>query len=276
MPPRPIAPPGTRPGLEGDAVPNIARVYDYWLGGGFWYEADRMLAEKMMRIDPATVQICRDNRAFLTRSVTWAAWQGIRQFLDLGSGLPTIENTHETAREAAPGARVLYVDFDEVVLAACRALLEQGGVSGVAAASADLRDPDAVLDLPEARQLIGLSEPVCVILAAVVQFMTAAEAREVIHGYVRRLAPGSCVLVTTGHTDDHAAFENVRAGYTAGVLTNHSRQDLESFLDGLEIVPPGVVHAREWHPGWDLPSRPSPKSSYLIAGAGVKAASRPR
>lgn len=269
MPPRPMAAPGSRPGLDGDAVPNIARVYDYWLGGDFWYEADRILAENMMRIEPNTQQICRDNRGFLTRSITWAAWQGIGQFLDLGAGLPTIENTHETAREIQPDARVLYVDFDEAVLAHSRALLDRDGVTGVAAASADLRDPAAVLALPQAR-LIDFSEPVCLIMAAVVQFMSPDQAREVIGGYLPHLAPGSCVLITTGHTDDDEAFERVRAGYTAGVLCNHSHRDMESFLAGLEIVPPGVVPARQWRPGWQPSDADIPAGSHAIAVVGRK------
>lgn len=269
MPPRPIRPPGTRPGLSGDVAPNIARVYDYWLGGDFWYEADRAVAEKMMEMQPNTVQTCRDNRAFLTRSVTWAAWQGIGQFLDLGSGLPTVENTHETAREINPAARVLYIDFDEVVLDHSRALLRQDGVTEAAVAGADLRDPAAVFALSEARELIDLSKPLCVIMAAVVLFMTADQAREVIQGYARRLAPGSCVIVTTGHIDDKDEFERVRAGYTAGGLNNHSRQDLESFLAGMELVPPGVVWAPEWRPGTQEVRPPPGTGSHVIAGVGI-------
>lgn len=269
MPPRPIKLPGTGPGLSGDVAPNIARVYDYWLGGDFWYEADRVLAEKMMEMQPATVQNCRDNRAFLTRSVTWAAWQGIGQFLDLGSGLPTVENTHETAREINPEARVLYIDFDEVVLDHSRALLAQDGVTDVAVAGADLCDPAAVLALDEAGALLDLSKPVCVILAAVVLFLSADQAREVIQGYMRRLVPGSCVILTTAHIDDQNEFEQVRAGYTAGGLHNHSRQDLESFLAGLEIVPPGVVWAPEWQAGGQQ-VKPPPKGSHAIAGVAIK------
>ncbi len=135
-----------RPGFDA-TVANMARVYDCWLGGKEHFGADRAEAGRLLRLYPPLAAMARENRAFLARAVTWAAGQGIGQFLDLGAGLPTVQNTHQAARAVNPAARVAYVDLDPVVLAHARALLATG--DGVTAVAADLRDPAAVLADPE-------------------------------------------------------------------------------------------------------------------------------
>ena len=193
--------------------PNVARVYDCWLGGKDHYAADREEAGRLLRIYPPLRAMVRENRAFLAQAVTWAAGQRIGQFTDLGAGLPTVQNTHEVARAVNPAARVAYVDIDPVVLSHARALLATS--DGVAAVAADLRDPAAVLADPQLRAVIDPAEPVCVILAAVLHFLDADAARQVTAGYARLIAPGSCLAVSVVCYDDEALGKRLAAEYTA-------------------------------------------------------------
>ena len=170
------------PGFDA-STPNMARVYDCWLGGKDNYAADRAEARRLLRIYPPLRAMARENRAFLARAVTWAAEQGISQFLDLGAGLPAGQNTHQAARAVNPAAAVAYVDTDPVVLAHARALLATS--DGVTAVAADLRDPAAVLADPGLRAVIDLARPVAVLLGAVLHFLDADAARQVTAGYAR-------------------------------------------------------------------------------------------
>ena len=176
------------------ATPNMARVYDYWLGGKDHYPADRAEAERLLGIYPPVRDLVRENRAFVTQAVGWAARQGIGQFIDLGAGLPASPAVHQAARNVMPAARVAYVDIDPVVLSHARALLATS--DGVTAVAADLRDPGAVLADPELRAVIDPARPVCVILGAVLHFMDADAARAVTAGYARLMAPGSCLVIS--------------------------------------------------------------------------------
>jgi O-methyltransferase involved in polyketide biosynthesis len=158
----------------------------------------------------------RENRAFVAQAVTWAARQGIGQFIDLGAGLPASPAVHQTARAVLPSARVAYVDTDHVVLSHARALLATG--DGVAAVAVDLTDPAAVAAHPELRAVIDLREPVCVILAAVLHFLGADAARAVTAGYARLIAPGSCMAVSVACYDDEALGKRLSAEYSAAML----------------------------------------------------------
>ena len=198
------------------SVPNMARVYDCWLGGKDHYAADRDEAGRLLRIYPPLREMVRENRAFLAQAVTWAAGQGIGQFIDLGAGLPTVQNTHEVARAVLPAARVAYVDIDPVVLAHARALLATS--DGVTAVAADLRDPAAVLATRELRAVIDPAEPVGVILGAVLHFLDADAARQVTAGYARLMAPGSCLVISVARYDDEALGKRLAAEYTAAHL----------------------------------------------------------
>ncbi|MGO8956938.1 MAG: SAM-dependent methyltransferase [Streptosporangiaceae bacterium] len=254
------------------ATPNMARVYDYWLGGKDHYAADRAEAERLLAIYPPLRDLVQENRAFVTQAVTWAARQGIAQFIDLGAGLPTVQNTHEVARGVNLAARVAYVDIDPVVLSHARALLATS--DGVTAVAADLRDPAGVLADPQLRGVIDLREPVCVILAAVLHFLDPDAARVVTAGYARLIAPGSCMIVSMACYDDEALGKRLAAEYTAATWHNHTRADVESFVAGLDLVGPGVTEAQTWR-AW----MPEPvirrREGHVLAGVARSRAGRP-
>lgn len=257
------------PGRAPDpARPNIARVYDYWLGGKDHFAADRELADRLAEMYPPWVQACRDNRAFVRRAVTWAAGQGIGQFLDLGAGLPTHPAVHEIARAVNPAVRVCYVDNDPVVVRHAEALL--AGPPGVAAVEADLTNPAEVWDNPQVRAVIDPAEPVCVIMALVLHFLDARQARKVAAGYATRAAPGSVLVVSVGRNDDSQMWAQVREKYTAAVLHNHGEKEALSFFDGLDLVPPGLALADAWRAGLTTGPKTPPGPAYVLGGVAVK------
>jgi hypothetical protein len=250
------------------SVPNIARVYDFFLGGKDNFAADRELAARIAELSPDWVQACRDNRRFVGQAVTWAARQGIRQFLDLGAGLPTHPAVHEAARDIIPGARVCYVDNDPVVVVHARALLTKP--AGVDVAEADLSDPAAVLEHPRVTSIIDLSEPVCVLLAMVLHFYDPMMARELVDEYVSPLAPGSALAISCGRNDDPVMWQQMRENYTAATTYNHTRDELRSVFGTMELVPPGLTLASTWQGGTtEVPNQP-PGPVYVLAAVGVK------
>ena len=226
------------------ATPNMARVYDYWLGGKDHFPADRAEAERLLGIYPPLRDLVRENRAFVTQAVSWAARQGIGQFIDLGAGLPASPAVHQAARKVMPLARVAYVDIDPVVLSHARALLATS--DGVTAVAADLRDHGAVLADPELRAVIDPARPVCVILGAVLHFLDADTARTVTAGYARLMAYGSCLVISVASFDDEALGKQLAEEYTAAAWHNHTPADITSFFAGLDLVGPGVTEAQAW------------------------------
>jgi SAM-dependent methyltransferase len=226
------------------AKPNVARVWDYWLGGKDNFAADRELAEKMLAVHPISAQMARENRQFLGRAVSYVAARGVRQFIDVGAGLPTALNTHEIAQRVTPGARVAYVDNDPVVISHARSLLAKS--PGVIAVPGDLRDPGSILGDAGLTELIDLAEPACVILSAVLHFSEAAAAREVAATFARAVAPGSYLIISVG-SGDESEGENFASAYTAARIYIHSVAEIMSFFGGLELVPPGVGPVRSWH-----------------------------
>ena len=260
---------GDNPSRSLDAdVPNIARVYNFFLGGKDNFAADRELAARIAELSPDWVQACRDNRKFVGRAVTWTAGQGIRQFLDLGAGLPTNPAVHEAAREIISDPRVCYVDNDPVVAVHARALLT--GPAGVDVAEVDLSDPAAVLEHPTVTGLIDWSEPVCVLLAMVLHFYDPVAARELTQAYASRLAPGSALAISCGRNDDPAMWQRMRESYTAATTYNHTRDELRSFFGTWPLVPPGLALARAWRGGAAaVPNRPA-GPAYVLAGVAVK------
>jgi len=248
------------------SVPNVARIYDYWLGGKDNFAADRKMAEQFAAVYPGIWELCRDNRGFVSRVATWAAGQGIRQILDLGSGLPTVLNTHDAARAVAPGTRVAYVDNDPVVIRHAEALLAKG--DGLSAVQADLTDPAAVWDDPGIRELIDPAEPVCVLLASVLHFLDADAARAVTAGYAKLAVPGSLLAISLSRNDDEEQHARAQAAYTAAHLYSHSRADIESFFGGLELIPPGVALANAWRGGMASVPSAARGSAYILAGVG--------
>jgi len=225
-------------------TPNMARVYDYWLGGKDHYAADRAEAERLLAIYPPLRDLVRENRAFVTQAITWAARQGIGQFIDLGAGLPASPAIHQTARVVLPSARIAYIDINPVVLSHARALLAID--QGVTVVSADLRDPAGVLAHPDLRAVIDPARPTGIILGAVLHFLDADAARAVTTEYARLMAPGSCLIISVACYDDETLGERLSAEYTAATWHNHSRADVESFFAGLDFVGPGVAEAQTW------------------------------
>ena len=247
--------------------PNIARVYDYWLGGQDNYAIDREVAGRMLEHDPGLRDRVRDNREFVVAVARQAADRGIVQFLDLGAGLPTHPSVHEAAREVNPRARVVYVDNDPVVVSHARALLATG--EGLAVTPADLRDPAAVLADPVVRDVIDPAQPVCVILAAVAHFLPAAQATKIAAGFIRPLAAGSWLAVSFAHFDDEELLARLYALHTTAPFRNHGPAQLAALLAGMDLIPPGIADVRRWLAG--IAGTPKCRSAYMVCGVGAKA-----
>ena len=232
--------------------PNVARVYDYWLGGKDNFAADRQLAESMLAIFPGLRELVGANRQFITRAVSWVAGQGIDQFIDAGAGLPTTPATHQSAQAVSPRAKVAYVDNDPVVINHAKALLA-GHDGQVSVVRADLRDPAAVL---EGCTDLDASQPLCLILAAVLHLMDAESARRVAGDYASRLPRGSYVIITLARYDDPVIGDQIVRAYSAASFFNHSQQDAATFFAGLELVEPGIVSGKTWRGGMPDPGLP--------------------
>jgi hypothetical protein len=245
--------------------PNIARVYDYWLGGKDNFAADRDEADRLLQVYPLLPAKARENRFFLARAVNWVADQGIRQFVDIGSGLPTAQNTHQMAQAVDPACRVVYVDYDPVVVAHARALLSADGVTAI---EGDLRDPAAILSHPDVRQVIRLGEPLGLIVAMVLHFFEAQVVSEIMRTIVRSIARGSYVVISVGSGDEETGGRLARA-YTAGTLYNHAPDQIARFFDGLELVGPGLVDAGNWD-SLGAARPPAETGGHILAGVGRK------
>lgn len=257
--------------------PNAARIYDYLLGGKDHFAADRNAAEKLVFALPDAAGTARANRAFLTAAVRYVARCGIRQYVDIGAGLPTSPNVHESARAVVPGARVAYIDNDPVAVAHARALLATDDF--VIAVDGDARKYEAILADPELGALIDLSEPACVLLVSMLHFLTADAADAIVAALRERMAPGSYLVISAGHNDNYRVGEQVRAAYGGTtVLTGRSTAEFTAYFDGFDLVPPGVVPVTEWplderdigqRPRiW--PESPAPVKTSMLAGIGRK------
>lgn len=259
--------PGTPPSGIDTNRPNIARVYDFLLGGKDNFTADRELAAQLLSVNPGMEEWARSNRAFVVAAAARAAREGgIAQFLDLGAGLPTHPAVHEAVQEVNPAARVAYVDFDSVAVLHSRALLAKG--TGIAAFRADLTDADAVLTDPELTKVLDLTQPVGVILGGVAHFLSAEVMCAATAAYVSRVRPGSWLMISAGHTDDEGTDAELRPTYTAAKVFQHTHEEFLSFFAGTEIVPPGIAEARRWIAG--LTTSPPNRGLYVRCGAGIK------
>ena len=247
--------------------PNIARVWDYWLGGKDNFAADRELAEKMLAIHPVSAQMARENRQFLGRAVSYVAACGVGQFIDVGAGLPTAVNTHDIARSVDPKARVAYVDNDPIVISHARSLLAKS--PGVIAVPGDMRRPGRILADAGLAELIDLAEPACVILSAVLHFAEARTARDVAAAFARAIVPGSYLIISVG-TGSPSEGENFTSAYTAAQIYIHSPEEIRSFFSGLDLVPPGVVPVPLWRPEGAALDGQAPTATF-IGGVARKA-----
>ncbi|GAA1543924.1 SAM-dependent methyltransferase [Actinomadura kijaniata] len=228
--------------------PSIARAYDYALGGKDNYAPDRGFIDQLNQVLPEVTRLARDNRAALRRGVRHMAETGIRQFLDLGSGLPTVENTHQVAQAVAPESAVVYVDNDPIVLAHGRALLAENERTTVV--TADLREPAAVLAHPEVNRHLDLTRPVGVMLVGVLNHLHDQEdPRGIVRAYMDAVPSGSLLFMTT-FVDVDPASEELEKAFLGMLGTGRFRsfEETLTWLEGLEILEPGLVHIPEWRP----------------------------
>ncbi|WP_067664899.1 SAM-dependent methyltransferase [Nocardia miyunensis] len=237
--------------------PSAARMYHYYLSGEAVFDVDKVFGERVFQTIPYLDVIAHHNREFLQRATKFMVAQGIRQFLDIGSGLPTVGNTHEVAGALAPGSRVVYVDNDlEAVNRAHELLTEQDALDHTAIIEADLRVPDVILDHPDTRRLIDFDEPVGLLIVSVWPFVPDSDRPTELMARLREALPtGSYVGMS------HASMSEVSAELTARMAafvdlyketsdpaTMRSREEFASFYEGLELVEPGIVYAVDWRP----------------------------
>jgi SAM-dependent methyltransferase len=250
---------------------NPARVYDYLLGGTDNYLADQDVARALIAIEPRSREIARANRAFLGRAVRYLATAGVRQFLDIGSGIPTQGNVHEVAQEVRPGARVLYAEVDPIAIAQSQALL--AGNEHAAIIEADLREPERILTQPTVGQLIDFSQPTGLLLVAVLHVIGDADDPWRIVATLRdALAPGSYLVLCHATSESKPAVaQAIENLYTRSVTTGsriRSRAEILRFFDGFDLVDPGLVYMPQWRPEspGDVPADPS--QLWALAGVG--------
>ena len=234
------------------SVAHVARVYNYWLGGKDNFAADRAAGEQAIKAFPEIGLSARSNRAFLARAVRFLAGDpGIRQFLDIGTGIPSANNTHEVAQSVAPAARIVYVDNDPVVLTHARALLTSDPAGATEYLDADLRDPLGIL--ARAEQLLDFSRPVAVMLMAVLQHLDDEdEPYRITETLLEPLPPGSYLALSHPARDINAEAM-ARMAETlnktmAEKVTFRDHSEVARFFDGLELVEPGMVQASKWRP----------------------------
>jgi O-methyltransferase involved in polyketide biosynthesis len=235
------------------SVPHPARVYDYWLGGKDNFAADRQVAEDILRVMPVMGEIARSCRLFLAAVVNHlAADLGIRQFLDIGTGLPTADNTHEVAQRAAPEARIVYVDNDPIVLSHSRALLRSGQRGRCAYIDADARDVDQVL--ANAAETLDFGQPVAVIMLGLLHYIPDGDGPYSLPGsYLDAFVPGSYLALSHASSDiEEDGQAEAASSYNSQAtipITLRSLEEFARFFRGLELVPPGITPLGQWAPG---------------------------
>ena len=247
---------GFSPDQIDTTTPHPARMYDAYLGGTDNYQVDRAAVAEVIKRAPEIRAIARANRAFLGRAVRYLAGEcGIDQFLDIGTGIPTAGNVHEVAQQAAPGARVAYVDNDPIVNAHASALLTGPGSTGIVLA--DLRDPEAILSHPVTRELIDFSRPVALLLIAILHFITGDENPARILAVLRDALPPGSYLALSHVTSDFrtsaatSAMDVYRNATSPVTLRTHA--EISGFFDGWDLVEPGLVQAPLWRPDGPAP-----------------------
>jgi S-adenosyl methyltransferase len=254
------------------STPNVARMYDYALGGKDNLAVDRELMEQLYAVVPYGARPALENRAFLGRAVRFLATAGIRQFLDIGSGLPTMGNVHEVAQAVAPDARVVYVDYDPVAVGHSRALLAH--TDTVTAFQADMRQPESILASPEVRRLLDFTQPMAVLLVAMLHLLPdAQQPAEITARFREAMAPGSYLVVShiTSHQQPPEVVASLRQVFEQArePMVPRSREEILGFIEGLELLDPGLVKAPDWRP--DQAGGPGqPASGLVLAGVGFK------
>lgn len=259
------------------SVPSVSRIYDYYLGGSHNFEADRVAGRRAIEAFPGLPKVMQANRAFMRRAVRYAVDQGVTQFLDIGSGIPTFGNVHEVAQDARPGAAVVYVDHDPVAVAHSRVVLEGNERADIVAA--DLRTPSDILGSEPVGRLLDLSRPVALLLVAVLHFLEDAdEPLKSVAELRDALAPGSLLILTHASTDGGPRLpeqgDRVQGVYRniGSPLVMRGRPEVERFFDGFEVVEPGVVSMPLWRPDGSTADEDADPVIYSgFAGVGRKA-----
>jgi hypothetical protein len=253
--------------------PNVARMYDYFLGGGHNFAVDRQAAEQIVTVFPDMPLVAQANRGVLRRAVQYLVSQGIQQFIDIGSGIPTAGNVHEVAQRADPDARVVYVDVEPVAVAHSQAILQ--GARNTVAIQGDARHPNDVLNHPDVQRLIDLNQPVGVLLVALLHFVPDEEvATDIVRSLRDAMPSGSYIVITHATTDKvetgRHKIEEVYKG-TTSPFHFRTRDQLAGFFEGLQMVEPGLVYLPLWRPESEddlLLDQPDRTSAY--AGVGRK------
>ncbi len=255
-------------------TPNVARLYDYFLGGKDHLPVDREAAEKILAVAPELRAAARANRAFLGRAVRFLARSGIRQFLDIGTGLPTQGAVHEVANEVLGSSRVAYVDVDPVVMVHARALLDSD--QDTRAVEGDLRTPQEILKNPEVAEIIDFSKPVGILLVAIMHFIDEADdPAQIMRTLHEAMAPGSYLVLSHGTSDARAAAVSkgteVYQNSTSRLFLRDRRR-IEALFEGFELVEPGLVWLPEWRPDETdaLDFLDGPESSLILCGVALR------
>ncbi|WP_406143119.1 SAM-dependent methyltransferase [Streptomyces sp. NBC_01012] len=255
-------------------VPSVARMYDYYLGGKDNYPADREASEQLLVRVPSTKVLAVNNRRFLRRVVRHLASEyGIRQFIDHGSGLPTQDNVHQVAQSVDPESRVVYIDNDPIVLAHGKAILEENDRTSVI--QADMRDTEGIFGHPEVNRLIDLDEPVAALFVSVMHCIPDEDdPADLVRRTAARLAPGSFLVVCQLVSEDAATRDFVTdfMAKSTGNQWGRVRQqhDVHSFLEGLEVLEPGLVEVSTWLPDSDLAPKQETEEWIEYGGVGRK------
>jgi O-methyltransferase involved in polyketide biosynthesis len=249
-------------------VPHSARVWNYWLGGKDNFAADREVGDQVRDLYPEIVEIARASRAFLVRVVYYLAGEaGIRQFLDIGTGLPTADNTHEVAQRMAPQSRIVYVDNDPLVLVHARALLTSTPEGATDYVDADVRDPDKILR--EAARTLDLTQPVALMMLGILgNVLDTDEARTIVRRLVAAVPSGSYLVINDGTDTNERGVESAQVRSDAGdPYCLRSPDQIARFFDGLQLLEPGVVSTPRWRPE---PSQSGAAELGVFCGVGRK------
>jgi hypothetical protein len=258
------------PGIDPEQ-PSAARMYDYYLGGAHNFEVDREVAQQVLAAYPEGPLLAQANRAFLRRAVRFLVERGVRQFLDIGSGIPTVGNVHEIAQGAAPDARVVYVDIDPVAVAHSRELL--AGNDRATVLREDVRHPERILGHPELRSLLDLDQPVAVLLVALLHFVPDEDdPAGILARLTEPLTSGSHLVISHGTDDGLVNTDRMKELYrrAAVPLTLRSRAQVEGLFVGFELLDPGVVWVPQWHPDTPDDVGDDPESSANYGGVARK------